>query len=91
MLQPLLTSEILFLEIIVVSYLEQLTFPVMYTFLFRYRSPSRIPEIQLSEEAFIQTVAALRFEINRALTVLREIAFGRDLKKFLTVSYLSFM
>lgn len=54
---------------------------------FSNRSPPRIPEVRLSEEPFLQVAAALRFEINRALAVLRVIASGRDLKKFLAVSY----
>ncbi|CDP08746.1 unnamed protein product [Coffea canephora] len=49
------------------------------------KSPPRIPEVRLSEEPFLQVAAAVRFEINRALAVLREIASGRDLKKFLAV------
>lgn len=57
--------------------------------LFLYRSPPRIPEVQLSEEPFLQVAAALRFEINRALAVLRQIASGKELKKFLAVSTLA--
>ncbi|KAI5647182.1 hypothetical protein M9H77_33187 [Catharanthus roseus] len=49
------------------------------------KSPPRIPEVQLSEEPFLQVAAALRFEINRALAVLRQIASGKELKKFLAV------
>lgn len=49
------------------------------------KSPPRIPEVRLSEEPFLQVAAGLRFEINRAFAVLREIASGRDLKKFLAV------
>ncbi|KAL3536763.1 hypothetical protein ACH5RR_000129 [Cinchona calisaya] len=49
------------------------------------KSPPRIPEVRLSEEPFLQVAAALRLEINRALAVLRQIASGRDLKKFLIV------
>ncbi|CAI9102043.1 OLC1v1000231C2 [Oldenlandia corymbosa var. corymbosa] len=49
------------------------------------KSPPRIPEVQLAEEPFLQIAAVLRFEINRALSVLREIASGKDLKKFLAV------
>ncbi|KAL3517226.1 hypothetical protein ACH5RR_024128 [Cinchona calisaya] len=49
------------------------------------KSPPRIPEVRLPEEPFLQFAAALRFEINRALAVLRAVASGRDLKKFLVV------
>lgn len=49
------------------------------------RSAPRIPEVHLPEEPFLQVAAALRIEINRGFTVLRNIASGRDLKKFLIV------
>ncbi|XP_055808962.1 reticulon-like protein B1 [Solanum dulcamara] len=44
-----------------------------------------IPEVQLPEEPIVEIASALSIEINRALSVLREIATGRDLKKFLAV------
>ncbi|PSS26302.1 Reticulon-like protein [Actinidia chinensis var. chinensis] len=49
------------------------------------KSPPRIPEVHLPEEPFLQVVSALTIEINRALAVLRDIAAGRDLKKFLGI------
>ncbi|KAF2313395.1 hypothetical protein P3X46_030102 [Hevea brasiliensis] len=49
------------------------------------KSPPRIPEIHIPEEPVLQVAAALRIEINRAFSVLRDIASGRDLKKFLSV------
>ncbi|KAH7550201.1 hypothetical protein ACOSP7_024588 [Xanthoceras sorbifolium] len=49
------------------------------------KSPPRIPEIYIPEEPVLQVAAALRIEINRAFAVLREIASGRELKKFLSV------
>ncbi|KAA8516108.1 hypothetical protein F0562_019287 [Nyssa sinensis] len=49
------------------------------------KSPPRIPEVQLPEDPFLEVASALRIEINRALAVLRDIASGRDLKKFLAV------
>lgn len=52
-----------------------------------YRSPPSIPEVVVPEDATVKTALALRFEVNRALFVLREIALGRDLKKFLAVSF----
>ena len=54
-----------------------------------YRSPPRIPEVHLPEEPFLQVASALRIEINRALGMLRDIAAGRDLKKFLGVCSLT--
>ncbi|XP_054783784.1 reticulon-like protein B1 [Prosopis cineraria] len=49
------------------------------------KTPPRIPEVHLPEEPFLQVAAALRIEINRGFAVLRNIASGRDLKKFLIV------
>lgn len=52
-----------------------------------FRTPPRIPELHIPEEPVLQFAAALRIEINRAFSVLRDIASGRDLKKFLSVSF----
>ncbi|XP_021906259.1 reticulon-like protein B5 [Carica papaya] len=49
------------------------------------KSPPRIPEFHLPEEPFLQVASALRMEINWVFSTLREIASGRDLKKFLVV------
>ncbi|XP_059634275.1 reticulon-like protein B1 [Cornus florida] len=49
------------------------------------KSPPHIPELHLPEDPFLQFASALRNEINRAFVVLRDIASGRDLKKFLSV------
>ncbi|CAL5383083.1 unnamed protein product [Camellia sinensis] len=49
------------------------------------KSSPHIPEVQLPEEPFLEVASALRIEINRALAVLRDIASGKDLKKFLGV------
>ncbi|GMH00468.1 hypothetical protein Nepgr_002307 [Nepenthes gracilis] len=49
------------------------------------KSPPPIPKVQLPEEPLLEFASALRFEINRGFAALREIASGRDLKKFLTV------
>lgn len=49
------------------------------------KSPPHIPDISLPEKPVMEFVAGLRIEINRALAVLRSIASGRDLKKFLSV------
>ncbi|KAJ6326697.1 hypothetical protein OIU78_013726 [Salix suchowensis] len=49
------------------------------------KSPPRIPEVHIPEEPVLQIAASLRIEINRAFAVLRDIASGRDLKKFLAV------
>lgn len=49
------------------------------------KTPPRIPELHIPEEPVLQFAAALRIEINRAFSVLRDIASGRDLKKFLSV------
>lgn len=49
------------------------------------KSPPRIPEVHLPEKPVLEFASALRFEINGAFAVLREIASGRELKKFLAV------
>ncbi|KAI3829254.1 hypothetical protein L1987_03372 [Smallanthus sonchifolius] len=49
------------------------------------KSPPRIPEVRIPEDKFLQFAAGLRNEINQALDSLRNIASGRDLKKFLVV------
>ncbi|XP_039055997.1 reticulon-like protein B2 [Hibiscus syriacus] len=52
---------------------------------FIHKSPPRIPEIQIPKDPVLEFAEALRFEINQALAVLRDIASGRNLKKFLSV------
>jgi hypothetical protein len=49
------------------------------------KSPPHIPEVQLPEKCVLEVASALRAEINMAFAVLRDIASGRDLKKFLGV------
>ena len=49
------------------------------------RSPPHIPEVIIPEDLTVQIALSLRYEINRGFAVLREIASGRDLKKFLIV------
>lgn len=49
------------------------------------RAPPKIPQVHIPEEPVLQIASALRIEINRAFAVLRDIASGRDLKKFLSV------
>ncbi|XVF13048.1 hypothetical protein REPUB_Repub08aG0174100 [Reevesia pubescens] len=49
------------------------------------KSPPHIPEVQIPKDPVIEFAQALRLEINRAFAVLRDIASGRDLKKFLSV------
>ncbi|KAG8391887.1 hypothetical protein BUALT_Bualt01G0233600 [Buddleja alternifolia] len=53
--------------------------------IFINKRPPHIPDVRLPEDPFVEVASALRCEINRALAVLREIASGRDLKKFLVV------
>ncbi|KAK4436261.1 Reticulon-like protein B5 [Sesamum alatum] len=49
------------------------------------KSPPKIPEIIVPEDIVLGIAAAFRIEFNRALAILREIASGRELKKFLAV------
>ncbi|CAN8325694.1 unnamed protein product [Cochlearia groenlandica] len=53
--------------------------------MFIHKSPPKIPEVHIPEEPILQLASALRIEINRGFSSLREIASGRDLKKFLSV------
>ncbi|AAF24576.1 F22C12.15 [Arabidopsis thaliana] len=52
---------------------------------FIHKSPLHIPEVHIPEDVVLQLASGLRIEINRGFTVLRDIASGRDLKKFLLV------
>ncbi|KAH9626637.1 hypothetical protein KSS87_001097 [Heliosperma pusillum] len=52
---------------------------------FIHKSPPKIPEVHIPEGPVLEIASALRCEINRGLASLREIASGRDLKKFLAV------
>jgi hypothetical protein len=49
------------------------------------KSPAHIPEVSIPEKPFLQFASVLRLEINRAISTLRDIASGRELKKFLSV------
>ncbi|KAJ0797531.1 hypothetical protein HanPI659440_Chr04g0174891 [Helianthus annuus] len=49
------------------------------------KSPPPIPEVKIPEDTVLQFASALRIEINNFLQMLRGIASGRDLKKFLAV------
>ncbi|KAI8564926.1 hypothetical protein RHMOL_Rhmol03G0221200 [Rhododendron molle] len=49
------------------------------------KSPPQIPEVSIPDEIILGVASALRVEINGALTILRDIASGKDLKKFLAV------
>lgn len=49
------------------------------------RSTPHIPQVSIPEKLAVDVALSLRYEINRGLAALREIASGRDLKKFLVV------
>ncbi|KAL2540207.1 Reticulon-like protein B3 [Abeliophyllum distichum] len=49
------------------------------------KAPPKIPEVIVPEDIVLGVASALRIELNSALAILRDIACGRDLKKFLTV------
>lgn len=48
-------------------------------------SPPKIPEFRLPEDIVLGVAGALRIEINGALAFLRDIAAGKDVKKFIVV------
>ncbi|KAJ8436600.1 hypothetical protein Cgig2_031541 [Carnegiea gigantea] len=52
------------------------------------KDPPAIPKVHIPEAPVLDIASALRFEINRGFASLREIALGRDLKKFLAVRFL---
>lgn len=49
------------------------------------KDPPAIPKVHIPEAPVLDIASALRFEINWGFASLREIALGRDLKKFLAV------
>ncbi|XP_077216272.1 reticulon-like protein B5 [Tasmannia lanceolata] len=49
------------------------------------KSPPEFPKVVLPEYLFMSIALSLRFELNRAFATLREVASGKDLKKFLIV------
>ncbi|KAL0299614.1 UNVERIFIED_CONTAM: Reticulon-like protein B1 [Sesamum radiatum] len=49
------------------------------------KSPPKIPQVILPEDIVLGVASALRIEVNRAFAILRDIASGRDLKRFLVV------
>lgn len=51
----------------------------------RIRAPPKIPEVIIPEDVVLGVASALGIELNSALAILRDIACGRDLKKFLAV------
>ncbi|RAL51435.1 hypothetical protein DM860_010937 [Cuscuta australis] len=53
--------------------------------IFLKKSPLHIPEVKIPEKIVLDVASALRIEINGALASLRDIASGKDLKKFLGV------
>ncbi|KAH9614723.1 hypothetical protein KSS87_018924 [Heliosperma pusillum] len=49
------------------------------------KSPPQFPEVLIPEGPILEIASALSYVINRGLASIREIASGRDLKKFLAV------
>ncbi|KAJ4971472.1 hypothetical protein NE237_004571 [Protea cynaroides] len=49
------------------------------------KSPPKFPEVLLPEDLFVSIALSLRHECNQAFATLREVASGKDLKKFLMV------
>ncbi|CAD5173415.1 reticulon-like protein B2 [Musa acuminata AAA Group] len=50
------------------------------------KSRPHVPEVSISEDLALNVVLSLRYVINRGLVALRDIASGRDLKKFLAAA-----
>ncbi|KAK4486482.1 hypothetical protein RD792_009164 [Penstemon davidsonii] len=51
---------------------------------FRFRSPPQIPELSITEETVLEFPYTFRIVINHVFATLRDIASGKDLKKFLS-------
>ncbi|XP_075496587.1 reticulon-like protein B5 [Primulina tabacum] len=49
------------------------------------KSPPKMPEVILPEDIVLGVASALRLEFNTSVAILRDIASGKDLKKFLAV------
>ncbi|CAM8879531.1 hypothetical protein QQ045_020899 [Rhodiola kirilowii] len=49
------------------------------------KSPPSIPKLHIPEDTIKEITSAVRSEINHGLTILRDIASGKDLKKFLVI------
>lgn len=52
------------------------------------RNGPPVPQLSLSEDFVINTAAAVRIELNKALGVARDVALGKDFKLFLQVYFL---
>ncbi|CAN1264316.1 Reticulon-like protein B3 [Linum perenne] len=50
------------------------------------KSPPKIPEVVIPEKCILEIASVLRVQFNHGVTVIRELASGRDIKKFLIVS-----
>ncbi|KAL5720770.1 hypothetical protein ACHQM5_013408 [Ranunculus cassubicifolius] len=49
------------------------------------KSPPKFPEIIVPEDLFVSIALSVRYEINRAFATFRDVASGKDVKKFLKV------
>ncbi|GJR49317.1 reticulon-like protein B1 [Tanacetum coccineum] len=50
------------------------------------KSPPTIPEVKISEDTHRHVAGAVKIEVNNFLSMLRNVASRRDLKKFLAAS-----
>ncbi|CAH1429247.1 unnamed protein product [Lactuca virosa] len=49
------------------------------------KSPPKIPQVVIPEKPVLEIVSTLRIELNKGFAAIRDIASGKDLKKFLSV------
>lgn len=49
------------------------------------KAPPHIPEVKIPEDFVVNIALSLRYELNKGFAALRDVASGRDLKKFLAV------
>ena len=59
-----------------------------FFFFLKFRFPPKFPEVILPEDLFVSVAMSVRHEINRAFATFRQVASGKDLRKFLMVIYL---
>ncbi|CAI9274473.1 unnamed protein product [Lactuca saligna] len=49
------------------------------------KSPPKIPQVVIPEKPVLEIVSSVRIELNKGFAAIRDIASGKDLKKFLSV------
>ncbi|KAG1346506.1 putative Reticulon-like protein B2 [Cocos nucifera] len=77
---PYVPKSGVFLTTTIIIFIYELTYGFV-----GFWSPPHIPELSIPEDVAVSVALRLRYDINRSFAVLRDIASGRDLRKFLMV------